>query len=151
MKNTLKIDFAKKQIIMDRTFAKNVENTNSEEYAHLQQVRKDYPTYTVVARQIKRNPNKETYKGLTYEYMRAYIVTHEPVEKRKAAIMEFEELILISQCHSQAKRYPVIKKWFLDRYSEIAEFGITKEAEGKKIAQVPVTTEENNVEYAKAS
>ena len=36
MKNTLKIDFAKKQIIMDRTFAKNVTNTKSNEYAHLQ-------------------------------------------------------------------------------------------------------------------
>ena len=69
MKNTLKIDFEKSRIIMDRTFAKKVQNTNSEEYAHLQQIRKDYPTFTVVTRQINKNPNKETYKGLTYEYM----------------------------------------------------------------------------------
>lgn len=47
MKNTLKIDHSKKTIVMDRTFAKLSENTRSEEYAHLQQVRRDYPNYLV--------------------------------------------------------------------------------------------------------
>ncbi len=69
MKNTLKVDFANEQIIMDRTFAQKVTNTNSMEYAHLQQVRRDYPNFTVTTRKIKRNPDKETYKGLTYEYI----------------------------------------------------------------------------------
>ena len=64
MKNTLKLDRSKGLIIMDRTFAKLSENTRSEEYAHLQQVRRDYPTYTVVLRQIKKNPNKECSKVL---------------------------------------------------------------------------------------
>lgn len=59
MKNTLKIDRNKKMIIMDRTFAKLSEDTRSEEYAHLQSVRRDYPTYTVVRREIKKNPSKE--------------------------------------------------------------------------------------------
>ena len=35
MKNTLKIDFENSRIVMDRTFAKNVQNTNSEEYRPL--------------------------------------------------------------------------------------------------------------------
>lgn len=42
MKNVLKVDFQKKTIIMDRTFAKNCADTRSEEYAHLQRVRADY-------------------------------------------------------------------------------------------------------------
>ena len=140
MKNTLKIDFEKSRIIMDRTFAKKVQNTNSEEYAHLQQIRKDYPTFTVVTRHINKNPNKETYKGLTYEYMRFYIFTHEPADNRKKVIEEFEELVLISQCHSQSKRYPVIKNWFLDRYPEIKEFGMPKEE--NKVTDLPATTQE---------
>ena len=41
MKNTLKINHATKVITMDRTFAKNAENTMSDEYAHLQNVRRD--------------------------------------------------------------------------------------------------------------
>ena len=63
MKNTLKINHAERTITMDRTFSKNAENTMSAEYAHLQSVRRDYPTYTVVRRQIKKNPNKECYKA----------------------------------------------------------------------------------------
>ncbi len=127
MKNTLKVDFAKEQIIMDRTFAQKVTNTSSSEYAHLQQVRKDYPDFKVITRKIKRNPDKETYKGLTYEYMEDYIVTHESKETVTEVLAEFHELKLISRCHSQSKRYPVIKKWFLDKYPDIAKFGNNEE------------------------
>ena len=140
MKNTLKIDFENSRIVMDRTFAKKVQNTNSEEYRHLQQVRKDYPTFTVEARQIKKNPNKETYKGLTYDYMRLYIFKHESDDNQKKVIAEFEELVLISQCHSQSKRYPVIKNWFLDKYPEIKEFGISNEK--NKVTNLPATIQE---------
>ena len=59
MKNTLRLDHAKKLVIMDKTFAKFAANTRSEEYAHLQQVRRDYPHYEIIQRTIKRNPNKE--------------------------------------------------------------------------------------------
>ena len=65
MKNTLKIDHAKQIIVMDATFAKKSANTMSAEYAHLQQVRRDYPKYDVITRTIKRNSNKKTYAGLT--------------------------------------------------------------------------------------
>ena len=140
MKNTLKIDFAKEQIIMDRTFAQNVTDTRSTEYAHLQQVRRDYPDFKVVLRKIKKNPNKETYKGLTYKYMRDYILTHEDDEKALEVLAEFSEMRQISRCHSQAKRYPVIKNWFLEKYPEIKNFG-----------ELPVvTTQEDEEEYAEA-
>ena len=95
MKNTLKINHQERQIIMDRTFAKLSENTFSAEYAHLQQVRRDYPNYTVIRREIKSNPNKETYAGLTYQYMRDYISTHAPIDKVDDIMHEFDELILI--------------------------------------------------------
>lgn len=61
MKNTLRIDHDARTIVMDRTFAKYAENTMSDEYAHLQRVRKDYPNYDVVQRTIRRNANKKTY------------------------------------------------------------------------------------------
>lgn len=122
MKNTLKIDFNKKAIVMDRTFAKNCENTHSEEYQHLQAVRKDYPEYTVNIRTIRKNPNKKIYKGLTYEYMENYILKHESEDTLAAVLEEYRELRLISQCHGKGFRYPTIKKWFLAKYPEIEEF-----------------------------
>lgn len=122
MKNTLKVNHIERTIVMDKTFAKFAENTRSEEYAHLQLIRKDYPTYEVVLRQIKRNPDKESYAGLTYDYMRDYIILHSTKEEELAAVAEFDELLLISRCHSKGKRYPAIKAWFLEKYPEAKDF-----------------------------
>ena len=131
MKNALYIDFAKNKIVMTTTFAKKCRNTASTEYAQLQRVRQDYPEFTVCTRQIKSNPNKETYAGLTYEYMRNYIITHASDKTREMEVAEFDELILISQCQTKAKRYPTIKKWFLAKYPAIAKFGMAADAEEK--------------------
>jgi hypothetical protein len=122
MKNTLKIDHKEKTLIMDRTFAKNAENTKSEEYAHLQAVRKDYPDYTVTLKTIKKNPNKESYKGLTYDYMEDYILTHGSEEEILENFAEYKELRLIAKCHSRSMRYPTIKRWFLEKYPAIEDF-----------------------------
>ena len=127
MKNTLKIDHDARTIVMDRTFAKYAENTMSDEYAHLQRVRKDYPNYSVIQRQIKRNSSKKTYNGLTYEYMEDYIMTHGSAETIKKNLHDFHEMRLISECHGKAFRYPVIKSWFLDKYPEITKFGMVDE------------------------
>ena len=133
MKNTLHVDFEKSMIVMDRTFAKLASNTNSIEYEKLQQVRRDYPEYTVVTRKIKENDNKVTYKGLTYNFMREYILSHGSTAKRVHCYGEFERLMEISLCHSQGKRYPTIKKWFLKTFPEVAQFGVTETVEETKI------------------
>ncbi|MBR5485723.1 MAG: hypothetical protein IKV41_04365 [Oscillospiraceae bacterium] len=134
MKNTLKIDHIKKMIIMDRTFEKLSQNTRSEEYEHLQRVRQDYPKYTVARREIKKNASKECYKGLTYEYMENYI-KHVEGNNAEMVLKELTDKRLISQCHSKGHRYPTIKKWFLDKYPEVAKFGMSN-----------TETKENNVE-----
>ena len=126
MKNVLKIDFAKKQIIMDRTFAKNSTDTRSEEYAHLQRVRADYPTFTVTTRSCKKNPEKESYRGLTYAYMEDYIISTESKDTVLEVLDEYNRLRLIAECHSKSRRYPAIKRWFLAKYPEIVEFGLLK-------------------------
>lgn len=126
MTNYLKVDNAKRQLIMDRTFAKNSSYVGTREYEQLQGARIAYPNYEVVTRKIKRNPTKKTYHGLTYDYMRTYIMTHEKKDNIISVLNELEEMIMISQCHSQGYRYPVIKNWFLAKYTEIAEFGMPK-------------------------
>ena len=110
-------------IEINKVFAKMAENPFSEEYAALQNLRKDYPIYKVRTREINKNPNKESWKGLTYAYMEDYIRTHSD----KASMDEFNEKRLISKCHSKAFRYPVIKKWFLEKFPEVANFGVTAE------------------------
>ena len=116
MKNTLRVNHANRVLVMDRTFAKNANNVRFEEYALLQRARQDYPTYAVVTRRIRRNPNRETYAGLTYHYMENYILTHEDADTVEKVMAEYKELRLISECHSKARRYPAIKSWFLKKY-----------------------------------
>ena len=124
---------------MDRTFAKNANNVRYEEYAILQRARQDYPTYAVVTRRIKKNPSRETYAGLTYQYMENYILTHEGADTAEKVMAEYRELRLISECHCKARRYPTIKSWFLKKYPEIEEFG------QKKFDEQPAT--DKDTEY----
>jgi len=113
---------------MGSVFYKKSLDPRNDEYTILQTVRRDYPSYQVEKRTIKTNPEKKTYSGLTYEYMEDYILTHESPETVKKVYEEFNEMILVSQCHSKAFRYPVIKKWFLNKYPEIVQFGMPKKA-----------------------
>ena len=129
MKNTLRVNHTNRVLVMDRTFAKNANNVRFEEYALLQRARQDYPTYAVVTRRIKRNPNRETYAGLTYHYMENYIRTHESADAVDEVMAEYRELRLISECHCKARRYPAIKSWFLKKYPEIEEFGQEKNSD----------------------
>ena len=131
MKNTLRFDHDARCIVMDRTFYKNSSNIRFEEYAMLQRARQDYPTYTPVIKHIKRNPDKETYKGLTYAYMERYINSHANADEIMA---EYNELRLISECHCKARRYPKIKKWFLKKYPEVEKFG-TEESNNETITE----------------
>jgi len=137
MKNTLRLNHETRAIVMDRTFAKFAANTMSQEYAHLQRVRMDYPTYTVEQRHIKKTPAKECYKGLTYTYMKEYIITHGTKDDLKI----YDEMKLISECHSKAFRYPVIKSWFLERFPEIKTFGVPVEEEVETEAPVEAPAE----------
>ena len=138
MTNYIKIDHKNKKLVYDRAFAKNSSIVGSKEYYLLQQARKDYPDYTPEQKKIKRNIDKATYSGLNYDYMREYILRYGT--DKKAELEEFEDMIFISKCHSQAKRYPAIKNWFLDKYPEVKKFGITNEE--NKVTDLPATTQE---------
>ena len=94
MTNYLRVDAVNRQLVMDKTFAKNAQIVGSAEYDMLQRARSDYATYSVVTRQIKRNLNKESYRGLTYQYMEDYIAAHEDYETAKAVLDELEEMRL---------------------------------------------------------
>ena len=129
MANTLKINRANNTIVMDRAFAKASEIVGSAEYNMLQTARRDYPAFTVVQRTIKRNPNKESYKGLTYEYIENYIESH-----CSEKLAEYREMRLLAECHSV--RYPEIKKWFLKAFPEVAMYGTERIENTLSISEV---------------
>lgn len=130
MTTAIRLDFDKNLIILNSTFAKKARRIGSPEYNQLQEVHSEFSTFKVVQRQIKKKTDQEHYKGLTYDYMRAYITENagkEGVsdEDWKAAVKEaldvLENKIFISKCHSNTQRYPAIKNWFLATYPEVKE------------------------------
>lgn len=141
MTNYLKIDHAKRTLVMDRTFEKKAAIAGSLEYKQLQECRRDYPEYQVIRRTIKKKPNQEHYKGLTYEYMMNYIETHGSENALKGKRQEFEQMIQISKCHSTAYRYPVIKAWFLKNFPEVKDYGIDDKTAEADFPMEPVEQE----------
>lgn len=133
--NGLKVLDTKKTIEMTKAFAKAAADPRSEEYALLQQVRRDYPRYKVTQRTIKHKKSQEHYAGLTYEYMETYIMSHGTMEERVKNLKDFNELRMIAMCHSKARAFPFIRSWFLDLFPEVEKFGV-------KIAKVEVEAEE---------
>lgn len=132
MKPIIRVNHEERKIELNKEYFRRIQNPRSEEYETLQMVRKDYPRYEVCLYTIKRNPNKKTYKGLNYEYMETYILTHEPKEAKAVVLDEFYNMRHIAECHKASYGYAVIKKWFLAKYPEIAEFGMEKKEDPKE-------------------
>ena len=127
MRGTIRVDHINKNIMISKTFARASMVINSEEYKTLSDVKSTYGEYSIIQREIRKNPQKESYRGLTYAYMDHYILTHD----KSGEIMKiYEELRLRALCHSI--RYAHIKKWFLEIYPEIDDFS-TKAARTNEV------------------
>jgi len=127
VKYPIKVDFENEQILISKSFSKKASVSSSKEYKALTKVKSAYPAYKIEIKQVRKNPAKESYKGLTYDYMRRYIIKYTPSQELSKALAELEDNIFISLCHSEAKRYPTVKKWFLKKYPRIEEFGLDLE------------------------
>ncbi len=127
------INREKNEVIMTSKFSRKADDPRTDEFRLLQEVKALYPNIVVKNHRIKKNPNKECYRGLTYEYMREYILTHENAITVNTVLAEFDEMILISKCHSKGYRYPTIKKWFLEKYPKVEKFGKEEVEEDNQI------------------
>ena len=122
MKKNILIDHKNKKILLCREFDIKAKNTESSEFEQLCEVVQAFPKYQIERRTIKKKANKESYKGLTYGYMEAYIDKNGSLD----IMQEYKELRLLAECHSI--RYPVIKAWFLDKFPEVKQYGVRIDA-----------------------
>jgi len=132
MKTPIYIDVENSQIVIkSKVYSKRALCYGTNEYNALQAVRRDFPNFALAVRTIKTNAAQEHYKGLTYDYMKWYIGKYEPSETIQTVLAEYEKTLDICQCHSEGKRYPTMKKWFLEKYPEIITFGMPEREESK--------------------
>ena len=118
----IKFNHADEKIIINRIFSIKANTFGTEEYAKLNQARKDYPNYDVAVREpIKKNPSKEAFKGLDYTFMERYM----KIQKVSERVWEdYQHTRLMTECHS--RRFPIVKQWFLDTFPEVRDWGRVK-------------------------
>lgn len=106
------INFTDKTIVITKKYAKEANDMASDAYKTLTKLRKDYPDFTIVLKQIKKKEGKRTFRNLTYDAMRLYIESMFGSESEKAK--ELEERILLSE--TKDGRYAYVKSWFLENF-----------------------------------
>ena len=131
----------KNAIEMTKKFAKAAAKFGSPEYKQLQEARRDNPTFSVVTVTRKTTTKKNTYKGLTYEYMEMYIEKHDDEDKSIMA----EYLMLrgmtdeAEEALAESFSYLEMKDWFLAKFPAIKSF---HEARAKLLEVKPKSEEE---------
>ena len=111
------IDYTTKTIELTKKFAKAAGVLNSPEYKEMVLLRKDFPDFEIAVREIKRKAGKKTYKNLTIDRMRAFIIEWEGEESE--AKETFEKVVAISKV--QAGPYAYVKAWFIKNYADRLE------------------------------
>ena len=113
-----------KTIEMTTNEAKQAGKIGSDKFKELRAYQEAYPTFTISIKAATKR--KVEFKGLTYKYMRAYIVNHDDEDGK---IMG-QFLTLIAQDkkdkvegseHLEAAGYLDVKEWFLAKFPEIEE------------------------------
>ena len=114
-----------KKIEMSTTEAKAAGKINSEKFNELNTLRTMYPTFEIeIKASTTKKSAKENYKGLTYDYMKKYIESHD--DEQKSIMAEFEMLrgtsVEAQEALADSASYKEIKEWFLKKFPAIAEF-----------------------------
>ena len=118
----MRINVTKRTIEMTKKFAATASKYGTDEYKMLQEVRRDYPGYSVQI--MNRKTVQNDFKGLTYEYMEMYIEKH---DSESGSIMKEFNMLRAKDKDSiaigaESESYMIIKSWFLDQFPAFAEY-----------------------------
>ena len=107
-----------KTLEITKKFASMASRFGSNEYMELKAARSEFPTFKVVIKTTSRK-SKDSFKGLTYDFMEKYINSRSNSEN---IINEYNQMREIGKSVAAVKAYAQIKKWFLEKYPEVAKF-----------------------------
>lgn len=111
MKNNVIIMMDNNKAQVSKTFAKNSKIYGSAEYKMWREFKAENPEYEMVIKTIKKNPDKETNKNLTYENMRIYISLQ---DNAKELLKEFDKQLKVSKI--QENPYRSVLAWFKKKF-----------------------------------
>lgn len=107
------------EVRVTKAFLKNAMVFGTPEYKLWKEIRLDCPNAVMITKDIKRNPNKRTYRNMTYKNMVAYITVHEGANAENVPA-EFE--IAKASSAIQQSPYRHVLTWFIKRYPNYDEY-----------------------------
>ena len=118
------INYITMTIEMTKAESKAAGKFGTDAYKDLIAALQQFPNYKILV--VTRAATKKSgdFKGLTYDYMEKYITSHD--DEKKSIMAEYKDLrgesdeakdALADSCSYQG-----IRKWFLEKYPEIAQF-----------------------------
>ena len=129
---SVEINHSTKTVILTKKFLLAANRIGTPEFNEMMTLRTQFSDYTFEEREIKKNPNKQTYGRLTYENMRCHIRGKETEERAKIILAELDTVIDLSQ--AQKASYVYVKKWFLNLYKE--DFKTKKQLADEEYARI---------------
>lgn len=125
----IKVNRKMRTLEISKTFEKAASRYGSDEYVALKQAQMENPGYSVKV-VSRKGSSKQPYSGLTFEYMKKYISTH---DKEDGSIMkEFLEMRAKDEesemLGMKSESYQDILNWFLDTFPAIKEHHDKREA-----------------------
>lgn len=107
--SNININYKKAIIEISKSFEKQARAFGTTAYKELAEARKEFPDYEIV---IKATNSKKTFKGMDFNFMKAYIAKHDDAENHLA---EFDKL------YNNKLSYGEILSWFIDLYPVFKE------------------------------
>lgn len=120
MKNYFNYNFINKAIVGSKAAINRANAGNTPEYRELTAKLAEHPDFKVMQKEINIKENKRKYNGLTLNRMENYILTQPRSEKM---LEEFKLVKNIAQ--AKGAKYPITKKWFLEKYPEYKDSSTT--------------------------
>ena len=106
MKNLFYVDIPNATIYASKTTLKKTRVPNSPEYNELVGLLTRHHNFKIVEKEIKKAKGKETYKGLTSDFIKQYI----SIQKNKETLeAQYKEAFKLG-------KFPLVRKWFLDTF-----------------------------------
>lgn len=119
----MKVNMFERTIVLTKKEMTAASRYGSDAYKALQEARRDYPGYEVIIVTRTVKTQRETYKGLTYEYMERYIKSHdeEGTIWREYKIYRGKPLDPKDEI-PVPYTYGEMREWFLNKYEAVAKF-----------------------------
>lgn len=116
MRNTIKI-INESEVLVTRDFQKKAMIFGTEEYKLWKDVLNDFPSAKMSTKKINKNPNKRTYKNLTYVRIEKFLMTQDNSEELLKEYSTAREQAVI-----QASPYRAVLAWFLQKYPNYDDY-----------------------------